>query len=62
MPLPQDGNQHDGGEHREFDAAGEDLHCSQSKRAVLVKYSNRKKDVTLTVSFGNFDLVGMAGE
>ena len=38
------------------------MHCSQSKRAVLVKYSNRKKDVTLTVSFGNFDLVGMAGE
>ena len=32
---------------------------SQSKRAVEIKYPNPKKDTTLTVSFEDFDLIGM---
>ena len=47
---------------REYDAAEEDLYYSQSKRAVLVKDPNPEKDVTLTVSFGDFDLIDMADE
>ena len=44
---------------RKFDAAEEGWYYSQSKRAVLVKYPNPKQDTTLTVSFEDFDLIGM---
>ena len=44
---------------RQFDENSECWYYSQSKRAVLVKYANPKKDVSLTVSFENFDLIGM---
>ncbi len=44
---------------RKFEAADSGWYYSQSKRAVLVKYPNPKKDVTLTVSFEDFDLIGM---
>ena len=44
---------------RKFDAAGEGWYYSQSRRAVLVKYKNPKQDTTLTVSFEDFDLIGM---
>ncbi len=45
--------------HRKFDAAAEGWYYSQTKRAVLVKYANPRKDATLTVSFEDFDLIGM---
>jgi alpha-glucosidase len=44
---------------RKFEAADKGWYYSQSKRAVLVKYPNPKKDITLTVSFEDFDLIGM---
>ena len=44
---------------RKFEAAEEGWYYSQSKRAVLIKYANPKKDLTLTVSFEDFDLIGM---
>ncbi len=44
---------------KKFDAAEEGWYYSQTKRAVLVKYANPKEDVTLTVSFEDFDLIGM---
>ena len=44
---------------RKFDAARVGWYYSQTKRAVLVKYSNPKRDITLTVSFEDFDLIGM---
>ena len=44
---------------RKFEAAAEGWYYSQSRRAVLVKYPNPKKDMTLTVSFEDFDLIGM---
>ena len=44
---------------RKFDAAEEGWYYSQSRRAVLVKYKNPKQDTTLTVSFEDFDLIGM---
>lgn len=44
---------------KRFEAAEEGWYYSQSKRAVLVKYKNPKKDITLTVSFEQFDLIGM---
>ena len=44
---------------RKFDAASEGWYYSQSKRAVLVKYANPKQDTVLTVSFEDFDLIGM---
>ncbi len=44
---------------RKFEAAEKGWYYSQSKKAVLVKYPNPKKDVTLTVSFEDFDLIGM---
>ena len=45
--------------HRKFDAAAEGWYYSQTKRAVLVKYANPRKDATLTVSFEDSDLIGM---
>ena len=44
---------------RKFDAAAEGWYYSQTKRAVLVKYANPRKDATLTISFEDFDLIGM---
>lgn len=44
---------------RKFEAADEGWYYSQTKRAVLVKYANPGEDTTLTVSFEDFDLIGM---
>ena len=44
---------------RKFNMAEKGWYYSQSKRAVLVKYPNPKRNVTLTVSFEDFDLIGM---
>lgn len=44
---------------RKFEAAQEGWYYSQTKKAVLVKYANPKEDTTLTVSFEDFDLIGM---
>ena len=44
---------------KKFDAAQTGWYYSQSKRAVEIKYPNPKKDTTLTVSFEDFDLIGM---
>ena len=44
---------------RKFDAAAEGWYYSQTKRAVLVKYANPRKDAVLTISFEDFDLIGM---
>ena len=44
---------------RKFDEAKEGWYYSQTKKAVEVKYLNPKKDITLTVSFEDFDLIGM---
>ncbi len=44
---------------RKFEAAESGWYYSQSKRAVLVKYPNPGRDITLTVSFEDFDLIGM---
>ncbi len=44
---------------RKFEATEKGWYYSQSKKAVLVKYPNPKKDITLTVSFEDFDLIGM---
>ena len=44
---------------RRFEAAEEGWYYSQSRRSVLVKYANPKQDTTLTVSFEDFDLIGM---
>ncbi len=44
---------------RKFDSAASGWYYSQSRRAVLIKYPNPKRDVTLTVSFEDFDLIGM---
>ena len=44
---------------RKFEAASEGWYYSQTKKAVEVKYKNPKKDITLTVSFEDFDLIGM---
>ena len=44
---------------RKFDAAAEGWYYSQTKRAVLVKYANPRRDAVLTISFEDFDLIGM---
>ncbi len=44
---------------RKFEAAEKGWYYSQSRRAVLVKYPNPKKDAALTVSFEDVDLIGM---
>lgn len=44
---------------RKFDDAKEGWYYSQTKKAVEVKYRNPKESVTLTVSFEDFDLIGM---
>lgn len=44
---------------RKFEASSEGWYYSQTKKAVLVKYPNPQKNITLTVSFEDFDLIGM---
>ena len=44
---------------RKYEEAGEGWYYSQTKRTVEVKYKNPKKDTSLTVSFEDFDLIGM---
>lgn len=44
---------------RKFEAAESGWYYSQTKKAVLVKYPNPKRDTTLVVSFEQFDLIGM---
>lgn len=44
---------------KQFEKAAEGWYYSQTKRAVEIKYENPKKDISLKVSFENFDLVGM---
>ena len=44
---------------KKFEAASTGWYYSQTKRAVLVKYPNPKRNITLTVSFEDFDLIGM---
>ncbi len=44
---------------RKFEAAERGWYYSQTKKAVLIKYPNPGKDLTLTVSFEDFDLIGM---
>ncbi|MCD8371366.1 MAG: DUF4968 domain-containing protein [Clostridiales bacterium] len=44
---------------RKFEAAESGWYYSQTKRAVLVKYHNPAADAVLTVSFEDFDLIGM---
>lgn len=44
---------------RKFEQAKEGWYYSQTRKAVLVKYDNPRKDYTLTVSFEDFDLIGM---
>lgn len=44
---------------RKFEAAEEGWYYSQTKKAVLIKYPNPRKDTVLTVSFEDFDLIGM---
>jgi alpha-glucosidase len=44
---------------RKFEEAEEGWYYSQTKRAVQIKYPNPGRDVTLTVSFEDFDLIGM---
>ena len=44
---------------RKFEAAESGWYYTQSKRAVQVKYPNPGQATTLTVSFEDFDLIGM---
>ena len=44
---------------RDSDEAAEGWYYSQTKKAVEVKYANPGKDYNLTVSFEQFDLIGM---
>ena len=44
---------------RKFDEAAEGWYYSQTKKAVEVKYANPGRDYNLTVSFEQFDLIGM---
>ncbi|MBQ8075603.1 MAG: DUF4968 domain-containing protein [Oscillospiraceae bacterium] len=44
---------------RQFEAAETGWYYSQTKKAVLIKYPNPKRDYTLTVSFEDFDLIGI---
>ncbi|MBR0069697.1 MAG: DUF4968 domain-containing protein [Synergistaceae bacterium] len=44
---------------KKFEDAMQGWYYSQTKRAVLIKYPNPCKDITLMVSFEDFDLIGM---
>ena len=42
-----------------YEESTEGWYYSQTKRAVEIKYPNPRKNITLTVSFEDFDLIGM---
>ena len=44
---------------KKFESSEKGWYYSQTKKAVLVKYPNPKKNIILTVSFEDFDLIGM---
>ena len=44
---------------KKFEEAEEGWYYSQTKKSVLIKYRNPKKDYAVTVSFEQFDLIGM---
>ncbi len=44
---------------RKYDAAEKGWYYSQTNRSVQIKYPNPRKETTLTVSFEDFDLIGM---
>ena len=44
---------------KKFEEAGEGWYYSQTKKSVLIRYRNPKTDYTVTVSFAQFDLIGM---
>ena len=44
---------------RRFEAAEKGWYYSMSRKAVLIRYPNPRRDITLTVSFEDFDLIGM---
>ena len=44
---------------RRFEAAEEGWYYSQTKKSVLIRYRNPKKDYTVSVSFSQFDLLGL---
>ena len=44
---------------KKFEASKSGWYYSQTKKAVIIKYPNPKKNTTLTVSFEDFDLIGM---
>lgn len=44
---------------RKFEEAEWGWYCSQSLKSVQIKYKNPKKDYRVTVSFEQFDLIGM---
>ncbi len=44
---------------QDFEAADSGWYYSQTKRAVLIRYPNPRRELSLTVSFENFDLIGM---
>jgi len=44
---------------RKFEDASEGWYYSQTKKAVLVKYPNPRRSCVLTVSFEEFDMIGM---
>ena len=44
---------------RRFETAEYGWYYSQTKKAVLIRYPNPKRNITLTVSFEKFELIGM---
>lgn len=44
---------------KKFEASKSGWYYSQTKKAVIIKYPNPKKEVMLRVSFEDFDLIGM---
>ena len=44
---------------KKFEEAEEGWYYSQTKKSVLIRYRNPKEDYTVTVSFAQFDLIGM---
>ena len=44
---------------QDFESAVSGWYYSQTKRAVLIRYPNPRRELSLTVSFEDFDLIGM---
>ena len=44
---------------QDFESTVSGWYYSQTKRAVLIRYPNPRRDLSLTVSFEDFDLIGM---